>query len=298
MRKGMLRWDDLRVFLAVAREGRLQAAGRQLALDATTVGRRVAALEAALGVQLFDRSPEGYAPTDAARDLMVHAQAMEAQALAASGAGAGTPEPLSGTVRIGAPDGVTNYLLVDACWALVRDNPDLQVQVVSVPRVFSMSQREADLVITVSPPTAGRLTVRKIADYRLHLYARTDLVAALGPVRSIADLHGARGIGYISDMIFDRALDYYALIGREAEPALTSNSLTTQIRWCLNGYGICILPEFIGRAHAELDMLLPDEVRLTRSFYLVRHQHDARDARINRIADVVVDWVRAGLADA
>ena len=79
-------------------------------------------------------------------------------------------------MRIGAPDGVSNYLLVDACDALSRDNPDLQVQVVALPRMFSLSKREADLAITVSPPTAGRLTVRKIADYRLRLYARADLV--------------------------------------------------------------------------------------------------------------------------
>lgn len=298
MRKGTLRWDDLRVFLAVVREGRLQAAGKHLDLDPTTAGRRIAALEAALGQRLFERTADGYVPTDAGRELIQPAEAMEAQAGALLGAAAGEPERLSGTVRIAAPDGVTNYLLVDACEALVRNNPDLQVQVVAVPRIFSMSQGEADLTVTVSPPTTGRLTVRKIADYRLHLYARADLVAALGPVRTMDDLRGARGIGYISDMIFDRELDYYSIIGREGEPALSSNSLITQIRWCLNGYGICILPEFIGRRHSELVELLADDIRLTRSFYLVLHQKDARDDRINHMADVVVSWVREALADS
>lgn len=298
MRKGILKWDDLRVFLAVAREGRLQAAGRTLDLDPTTAGRRIAALEAALGIRLFDRSADGYSLTEAGRELMPPAQAMEAQAAQLAGALSGQGEKLSGPVRINAPDGVTNYLLVDACEALIRDNPDLEVQVAAVPRVFSMSQGEADLTITVSPPTAGRLTVRKIVDYRLHLYARADLVAALGPVRSMADLRGARGIGYISDMVFERELDYYSLIGREGEPALSSNSLITQIRWCLSGYGICILPEFIGRRHPELVELLPDDIRLSRSFYLILHQKDARDTRINRIADVIVDWIRTAVARA
>ena len=296
MRKGMLKWDDLRVFLAVVREGRLHAAGKALDLDPTTAGRRIAALEAALGKHLFERTADGYVPTEAGRDLVAPAEAMEAQAIALAGRASGMPDRLTGTVRINAPDGVTNYLLVDACEALVRSNPDLEVQVVAVPRVFSMSQGEADLTITVSPPSAGRLTVRKIADYRLHLYARADLAAALGSVRTMADLRGARGIGYISDMIFDRELDYYSIIGREGEPALTSNSLITQIRWCLNGYGICILPEFIGRRHAELVELLSEDIRLTRSFYLVLHQKDARDERINRMADVIVSWVRDALA--
>lgn len=297
MRKGTLKWDDLRVFLAVVREGRLQAAGKSLDLDATTAGRRVAALEGALGVRLFERTADGYVPTDAGRELVAPARAMEAQAALLVGSLSGEPEPLRGVVRINAPDGVTNYLLVDACEALVRENPDLRVEVVAVPRIFSLSQGEADLSITVSPPTTGRLTVRKIADYRLHLYARADLAAALGPVRTMADLRGARGIGFISDMVFDRELDYYSIIGREGEPALSSNSLITQIRWCLSGYGICILPEFVGRRHADLVELLPDDIRLTRSFYLVLHQKDARDDRINRIADVVVNWVREALTD-
>ena len=297
MQKNTMKWDDLRVFLAVARQGRLQAAGRTLGLDPTTAGRRIGALEEALGTRLFDRSPEGYAITEAGRSLLVHAQAMESQASTAAEEVGGQSDRLSGTVRIGAPDGVSNYLLIDACDALSRDNPELQVQVVALPRMFSLSKREADLAITVSPPSAGRLTVRKIADYGLRLYARADLVAELGEVRSMADLRSLRGIGYISDMIFDKELDYYALLGRESEPALTSNSLIVQLNWCLRGVGICILPEFVARDHPELVDLLPDDIRLQRAFYLVRHQDDARVARINRMAEVVVDWMRAALSE-
>ena len=298
MQKGTMKWDDLRVFLAVARHTRLQAAGRQLGLDPATVGRRVASLEEALDAQLFDRSPQGYALTEAGRGLLVHAQTIESQASAAAEElGGRQPDLLSGTIRIGAPDGVSNYLLIDACDALSRDNPGLQVQVVALPRMFSLSKREANLAITVSPPTAGRLTVRKIADYRLHLYARSDLLAGIGPVRELGDLHDLRGIGYVSDMIFDRDLDYYTLLGRDADPSLTSNSLMVQLRWCLAGCGVCILPDFVARMHPEIEAVLPDDIRLQRAFYLVRHQDDARVARINRMAEVVVDWMRDALVE-
>jgi DNA-binding transcriptional LysR family regulator len=295
MQKSAMKWDDLRVFLAVARHARLQAAGRGLGLDPATVGRRVSALEEALGSRLFDRSPQGYALTEAGRSLLVHAQAMESVAAAAVEDAGGQSDRLSGSVRIGAPDGASNYLLLDACDALSRDNPELQVQVVALPRMFSLSKREADLAITVSPPTAGRLTVRKIADYRLHLYGAAGLVRGLGPVRSIADLEGVRGIGYISDMIFDRELDYYALLGRSTEPALTSNSLIMQLRWTLRGCGLAILPDFVAREHPELAVVLPEDIRLTRAFYLIRHEDDARVARINRMAEVVVESMRAAL---
>jgi DNA-binding transcriptional LysR family regulator len=296
MQKSGMKWDDLRVFLAVARQSRLMAAGRVLGLDPATVGRRITALEEALGAKLFDRSPQGYAMTEAGRNLMTHAQAMENLAAAASEEVGGHSDRLSGTVRIGAPDGVSNYLLIDACDRLSRDNPDLQVQVVALPRMFSLSKREADLAITVSPPSAGRLTVRKIADYRLRLYGQKALVAGYGDVETIDDLHELRGIGYISDMIFDKELDYYALLGREMEPSLTSNSLIVQLRWCLRGCGLCILPDFVAREHPELAVVLPEDIRLMRSFYLVRHQDDARVARINRMADVVVEHMRAALA--
>jgi DNA-binding transcriptional LysR family regulator len=296
MRKSALRWDDLRVFLAVARLGRLLEAARGLGLDPATVARRMTALEAATGSRLFDRGPGGYALTEAGRGLLIHVEAMEGAAAAAVEDAAPPPERLSGVVRIGAPDGVSNYLLTGACDRLSRDNPGLQVQVVALPRVFSFSKREADLAITNAPPSAGRLTVHKIADYRLRLYGRADLIEGMGEIRSIDDLEGLRGIGYISDMIFDRELDYYALLGRSAEPALTSNSLIVQLRWCLMGCGLCILPDFVARQHPELRVALPRDIRLIRAFYLVRHQDDARVARINRMAEVVVDWMRKALA--
>ena len=154
MQKDPMRWDDLRVFLEVARQGRLLAAGRRLGIDPATAGRRISALEAAVGARLFERSPQGYELTEAGRGMLVHAQAMEAQAAAISDEIGGQADRLSGTVRIGAPDGVSNYLLLDACDTLSRDNPDLQVQVVALPRMFSLSKREADLAITVSPPSA------------------------------------------------------------------------------------------------------------------------------------------------
>ena len=293
MQKTALRWDDLRLFLAVARHGRLVSAGRVTGLDPATLGRRIGALEEALGAKLFDRSPQGYALTEAGRGLIDHAQAMESMAAAAAAEVGGHADRLTGTVRIGAPDGFANYLLIDACDALSRENPNLQVQVVALPRMFSLSKREADLAIGVSPPSAGRLTVRKIADYHLRLYAERRLAARLGPLKGIADLRDVRGIGYISDMIFDKELDYYALLGRQSEPALTSNSLITQLRWCVRGAGVCILPDFVAREHAEIVPVLPGEIALTRSFYLIRHQDDARVARVNRLAEAVVTHVRA-----
>lgn len=297
MQKSLVRWDDLRIFLAIARKKRLREAARHLDLDPATVGRRVAGLEHALGSRLFERGPRGYTLTEAGRGLIPFAQTMESQASEAVEQAGGDPERLSGVVRLGAPDGVSHYLLIDACDMLSRENPDLRVESVSLPRSSVLSRREADLAISVSPPTAGRLTVRKIADFDLRLYLRAELLDGRPPVERLEDLADLRGIGYISDMVFERELDYYALLGRETEPSLTSNSLITQRRWCQAGAGLCILPDFIAREHPELVAVLPDEIRLTRSFYLIRHQDDARVARINRVSDAIVERMRLALAN-
>ncbi|MEM8571705.1 MAG: LysR family transcriptional regulator [Pseudomonadota bacterium] len=298
MPEPLLKWDDFRVFLAMVREKRLASAGRVLSLDPATVGRRINALEDALGAQLFLRSPHGYTLTEAGRSLVEHARAIEGHAAAATADLGSTHELLSGAVRIGAPDGVATYLLVEACDALSKGNPSLRVQLMSLPRLFSLSKREADLAITLAPPPAGRLTVRKISDYHLHLYARPELIAAVGQILTLDDLRNVRGIGYISDLVLDRELDYFALLGREAEPALTSNNLLIQLGWCLKGAGFCFLPDFVGRAHSEITPVLVDEVKLTRSLYLVRHEDDARVARINRMADFIVEWIRDSLSQS
>ncbi len=295
MQKDQMKWDDLRVFLQVARNSRLVAAGKVLGMDPATVGRRVSALEAALGAKLFDRSPQGYELTEAGRNLVEHAQGMESIASVAREDVGGSSDRLSGVVRIGAPDGVSNYLLTEATAALGRDNPDLKIQIVALPQMFSLSRREADLAIAVSPPAAGRLKVRKVADYRLHLYGARQMVEALGPVERRADLEGTPCIGYISDMIFDKELDYAAVMGQERDPCLASNSLIVQLRWTLAGHGLCILPDFVAGEHPELVQVLPDRIDLTRSYYLVRHQDDDRIARVNRAAELVVDYLRTKL---
>ena len=293
-------WDDLRVFLAVARGESLSRAGRLLRLDPATVGRRIARLEDALGVRLFARSAQGYALTEQGVRLLPHAEqaeeALTAGLEAATGGGApGTGPGLTGSVRIGAPDGCANYLLPQVLAAICDANPRLEVQVVALPRVFNLSRREADMAIAVSRPQAGRLTVQKIADYRLWLAASRAHLAAHGPVTARADLRGRRVVGYIPDMIFDRELDYLAEIGAEAVP-LASNSVPVQLNWLRGGAGVGIVHAFAMPFAPELVRLLPDEVALTRSFWLIRHAADARLPRLNRFAEALAGGLRREIA--
>ena len=290
----MPHWDDIRIFLAVAREESLSGAGRVLRIDPATVGRRIARLEEDLGAPLFAKSPTGYALNEAGARLMAHAiraeQAMEEAATELGGQAGG----LSGQIRIGAPDGCANFLLPQVCATIGRENPDLEIQIVALPRVINLTRREADMVIAVSPPTAGRLTVQKITDYRLHLAASRAYIRAHPPITRLEDLRGHRIVGYIQDMIFDRELDYLSEAGI-ARVDLASNSVAVQLNLVRQGAGIGVLHDF-SLPWLRAVKVLPDQLSLTRSFYLVRHADDRRLERQNRFAAALVEGLRAEVA--
>ncbi|MBB04294.1 LysR family transcriptional regulator [Pseudooceanicola sp.] len=290
-----MQWDDLRIFLSVAREESLSAAGRELRVDPATVGRRVARLEEQIGAALFAKSPQGYALTDAGQRLLDHAIRAEQAVLAAREDIAGQAGRLSGQIRIGAPDGVANFLLPQVCAAILDANPDLDVQIVALPRLFNLTRREADLAVTVSPPTAGRLLVHKISDYHLHLAASTAYLARRPDLRRLRDLRDHRVIGYIPDMIFDKELDYLGEI-HEGRVSLASNSVLVQLNWLRQGAGVGIVHDFALPAAPELRRVLTEQISLTRGFYLVRHQDDARLERMNRFAALLSDGVRQEVA--
>ncbi|MFZ1480846.1 MAG: LysR family transcriptional regulator [Paracoccaceae bacterium] len=290
-------WDDLRIFLAVARCESLSGAGKRLRIDPATVGRRIARLEDAIGARLFAKSPQGYALTEQGARLIPHAERAEAAALAASESLSG-PEGLlgglTGQIRLGAPDGCANYLLPQVITRIAAANPGLEVQIVALPRVFNLSKREADMAIAVSRPEAGRLTVQKLTDYRLHLVAARAWLAD-HPVTTLEDLKEHRFVGYIPDLIFDKELDYLAEIG--APPVtFASNSVSVQLNFLRHGAGLGVVHDFALASAPELVRVLPDLVRLTRSFWLIRHADDTRVTRLNRFAEALIRETRIEIA--
>lgn len=262
-----------------------------LRMDPATVGRRIARLELAYGRALFAKSQNGYALTDAGQTLMAPAiraeQALEDAAETLAGSTAG----LSGQIRIGAPDGAANFLLPQVCAQIGAMNPELEIQILALPRVVNLTRREADMVLAVSPPSAGRLTVQKVSDYTLHLAASSDYLSAHPAIRCVSDLTGHRVTGYIQDMIFDKELDYLSDVGLE-HVALASNSASVQLNWIRQGAGVGIAHDFALPAYPGLRRVLPDDISLTRSFYLVRHADDRRLDRLNRFAEALIAGLR------
>ena len=289
------RWDDLRLFLAVARAETLSGASTLVRLDAATLGRRIARLERDLNAALFVKSPQGYALTEVGERLLRRAEAAEAAMRAVTDGVAGQTAPsagLSGQIRIGAPDGCANFLLPQVCAALTNEHPDLDIQIVALPRVVNLSRREADIAIGVSAPTAGRLTVQRITDYKLHFAANATYLDRAAPLSRLADLRDHRIVGYIPDMIFARELDYLADAG-VSRVALASNSVAVLLNMLRMGGGVGVVHDFALAAAPGVRRVLLDQFSITRSFYLIRHATDQGHGRLGRFADLLGQGIRA-----
>jgi DNA-binding transcriptional LysR family regulator len=288
-------WDDLRVFLAVARGESLSGAARLLRLDPATIGRRVSRLESAMGAALFIRSPQGYVLNGAGQKVLDQALQAEQAMLATRDVLIGQSDEVTGQVRIGAPDGAANYLLPQVCSKIAQNHPKLDIQIVALPRVFNLSKREADMALAVSAPTPGRLHVEKVTDYKLHLAAAKDYLESHPAIERIEDLMSHPLVGYIPDMIFDSELDYLSDLGVE-RVALASNSVSVQFNWVRQGGGLGIVHDFALPSAPEVQKVLTDQISLTRGFYLIQHEADRNDARLSLFARELSDGVRSEVA--
>lgn len=290
-----MKWDHVRVFLAVARQNRLSTAGKHLALDTSTVGRHIDQLEADLQTRLFDRSPQGYALTSEGERLLPLAEAMETAAVQIDDQVVRESAGIKGAIRIGAPEGVANYVLSDIAIDFCETHPRAALQIIAMPRVFSLSKREADIAITITPPETGRLKIQKVADYDLFLYTTAKATERFGEIRTIEDLKRVRGIGYIPDLIFDDALNYIPEVSPNITPHLTSSSLLLQVRWAERGAGVAILPRFVARHHPDLQPILEDHIHFRRAFYIIQHQDMAGVTRVKRTIEFFVERMRETL---
>ncbi|GGB41526.1 LysR family transcriptional regulator [Roseibium aquae] len=266
-----MNWDDIRIFLAVARSGQILAAGKRLGLNHATVARRLSALEAGLNAKLFDRSTSGSVLTEKGARFLARAEQIEADMLAAQADLADTEIGVSGTVRIGAPDGFGVAFLAPRLGALTEQHPDLTVQLVPVPRSFSLSRREADIAITVERPEHGRLIAGKLVDYALGLYASKDYLARNSTPATQKDLASHRLIGAVEDLIYAPALNYFEDFAKAWPARFEIASALGQTEAVKAGAGIGILHAFIARSEPDLVPVLPD-IRVERAYWTVCHE--------------------------
>lgn len=282
-------WDRIRIFLAVARSGQILGAAKLLGLNHATVGRQLTALEEDFGTPLVKRQTNGCVLTQAGEVLMRSAEKVESELLQAGNRISGTTEALTGTVRVGAPDGLGNYVLSRTLGSLAELHPELTIQLVPLPRTFSLSRREADIVVTLDRPKQGRLIVRKLTDYSLSVYAAASYLERHGMIASPGDLDGHLFVTHVEDFVYSRALDYAAELGKRMRRHYECGSVVAQMEAVRAGHGIGILHDYAALQFPELRRLLP-ELRFTRTYWLMSHP-DTHDTR--RVAEVYAAITRS-----
>ena len=284
-----MNWDDVRVFLAVARNGQILGAARNLGLNHATVARRLTALEEALGSRLFTRKTNGSELSGEGERFLVHAERMESAMLAASQS-AGADSLIEGTVRVGAPDGFGVAFLAPRLGELTERHKGLRVELVPVPRAFSLSRREADIAVTLERPREGRLVARKLTDYRLGLYAAQSYLDAHGAPQTLDALAVHRLVGYVEDLLYTASLDYTGEFLKGWRSSLAVSSAMGQTEAVRAGAGIGILHAFMAGRDAGLIPVLPQHT-LTRSYWTVVHEDLRSIRRVALVSDFLSEIV-------
>lgn len=286
-------WDDLQYFLAVARSGQLSTAARQLRTSHATVSRRIDRLEFALKVKLFERNPRGYVLTGMGQRFIETAERIETEAdrLQADVASGTTAQ--RGVVRLSTPEGFANFFFADKIRSFCDSHPNISLELVTIQQIMSLSRKEADVAVALDPSKAGPYVSEKIGDYSLHVYGARSYLADSAPIRRRDDLLDHPFIGYIEDMIFAPGLDYLGDVHHGLRAKFQSSSIFAQLTATRNGLGLCVLPNFIASKYPDLAIVLPDEVTLRRSYWLVCHR-DLRDVpRIRSVAGFIVEAYQA-----
>jgi DNA-binding transcriptional LysR family regulator len=286
-------WDDVRFFLAVAREGTLTAAARRLRTDHTTVGRRIRSLEESLSAKLFDRHTTGYTLTPLGDAFLKHAEKMEGVAVSAQAVLEDMNRPMSGKVRIGATDGFGTYFIAPRLGKLNELHPELEIHLLAMPRIFSLSRREADLTIGLAQPEEGRLYSRKLMDYELGVYASIDYLDRRKPIKRVEDFRHHSFISYVDELIYAKELNYIPRVDPQIRPTMKSSNPIAQLKAVVSGYGLCILPCFMADPEATLKRLLPDKIVLQNTFWLITHADLRRLSRVRMVADFIYREVNA-----
>jgi len=279
----MYDWNDLKYFLALSRQGKLVRAAVRLQVDHTTVSRRIAALEKQLDVRLFDKSPNGYQLTDAGLRLLPLAEQIETRSNRLYREIAGKDARLSGTVRVATPEALGSQVIARHITEFKQQHPDIEIELVAETRRMSLSKREADIAISFSRPDSGRLIAWKLCDYRLRLFASRDYLASYPPIKSIDDLSQHDFVSYIEDLIEMPELRFFDNTIKNAHVVFRSTNVSAQFNAILEGLGLGLVHCFMAQRENRLQVILPEQVSVERTYWLLVHEDLRRVARVDAV---------------
>ncbi len=288
-------WELYRSFLGVLREGSLSGAARQLGITQPTVGRHIAALETALGVVLFTRSPNGLLPTAVARTLRAHAETMERTAAALERAASSQGDEVRGVVRVSASEVVGVEVLPPILTQLRQAHPHLKVELVLTNRLSDLLQLEADIAVRMVRPSQEQLLARRIGLIEVGLHARDDYLQRHGTPLHMQDLASHSLIGFDQENAFIRSL---AIKGFERSAfACSSDSDLAQLALIRAGAGIGGCQVQLAKRDPRLRRVLPEGLALMLDTWVTMHEDLRNSPRCRVMFDALVEGLQRYVQD-
>ena len=278
-------WGDLRYFVALARTGTLSGAARQVGAEHTTVARRIAALEASLGVRLFERTARGYVLTVEGERIVETAYRIEDDVFGLQRQTASGPQGLAGTVRISAPPVFASAFLAGRLAALRASHPGIQLELAGESRAVSLSRREADVAIRMSRPVPDTLIARQVGRMAYGLYGARSYLEA-------ADEAAWTFVGYDDHLDHTPQQRWLMSIAQGRPLVFRANDLASLHAATAAGMGLGALPRFMGDADARLARLPFDASSAVRELWLAFHPDLRRSPRVRLVVDFLADVLR------
>jgi DNA-binding transcriptional LysR family regulator len=294
-----LRWDDVRLFLALCRARTVASAAGTLGVDASTASRRLAALEEELGAVLFDRNREGITPTEAAENLMPVAEEIEAGMMRFANAAQGLEREASGLLRLACAPDVAVVLLLPLFKELLARHPALRIEVEESTTPLDLTRREADLAVRVVRPVRGDLVVTRLMQARWVLAASPELAASVGKLRKWSDVPW---ISWTESHAHAPQPRWLAKHAREIEPLFRTDSFAVQLAAAAAGLGVVLVPEPSAAHHGlERVKLAPALKEAAEDWpvsdlFLVAHRALREVPRVRVVWDLLVERLGADYA--
>ena len=285
-----MNWDDLRYILAISRERTLSRAAARLGVTHTTVGRRVRATEEALGVRLFDRTPDGYMPTPAGEDIARVAEQMEGEVLQLEGRVLGRDAQLQGKLRVATMD-----ILFNGCHgafsSFMTRYPSVALTVTASDREVSLMRREADVILRMTNTPPEHLVGRRVGKISFALYGSRALVERVGPEASYSDYPWLNwderlNMGWLDAWMAEHAPGAKTVMRMDFSSLLLRQTIAA-------GIGVHFFPCFEGDPDPNLCRLGPVDPEFTRDLWLLTLPDLSNTHRIRAFMDHVDEYLRA-----
>jgi DNA-binding transcriptional LysR family regulator len=282
----MFDWNDARFFVAVAESGSTLAAGRALRVSQTTVARRIAALEASLGLTLFDKRRAGYVPTLAGQSLLLEARALHQSAEALASAAAAQKRTLGGTVRLTAEESFVVGVLPPMLRELHDLHPDIVIELDASEEVRDMDAGAADVAIRVTKELRGAgLVGRRIGEDMWTVYGSRSYAAEHALPSRRRELAGHPMISGGGGEIGRYYGAWLRQNGLEQAIAMTHGTVTGLLSAVRSGLGLAALPCFIAELDEELVRCLPPSPADAREIWLLTHERLRHTPRVRVVLD-------------